>query len=174
MADRNNVLELPLGVSGAEMDDQYRYQLWRVWDEEQDRLGWVMLNPSTADHTEDDPTIRRCLGFARSWGFGSIEVVNLYALRATQPQVVSTAIKEHGESYAIGPHNDEHLVDACGRCKTIVAAWGAQKFADARAEVVTSLLRAHHPNVLCLGLTAARQPRHPLYLANDTIPKIFA
>jgi hypothetical protein len=133
-----------------------------------------MLNPSTADDAQDDPTIRRCLGFARRWGFGSIEVINLYALRATRPSVVSTTIKELGEDCAVGPHNDEHLVGACGRCQTMIAAWGSQKFAISRAKTVASMLRARHPNLLCLGLTEARQPRHPLYLANDTVLEVFA
>lgn len=169
----DNVLSLPLGGSGAEADGQYRYRLWRVWNADKDRLGWVMLNPSTADHAQDDPTIRKCLGFARRWGFGSIEVVNLYALRATQPRVVSAAIKEHGQLHAIGPDNEEQILEACGRCKTMIAAWGAAPFAGVRAKAVASLLRSRHPNVLCLGLTEGRQPRHPLYISYDTGPEVF-
>lgn len=173
MADQNDVPVLPLGLSGAEFDGRYRYRLWRVLDHGSDRLGWVMLNPSTASASTDDPTIRRCLGFALRWGFGSIEVVNLYAFRSMQPRILRAAIKEHGEPYAIGPRADEYLVAACGNCKTMIAAWGTQSFAAARAKSVASLLRTHHPNVLCLGRTETGQPSHPLYLSNDIVPEVF-
>jgi hypothetical protein len=174
MADSGDALVLPMGVSGAEFDGHYRYRLWRVWDEEADQIGWVMLNPSIAGASHDDPTIRRCLGFARRWGFGSIDIVNLYAFRATRPKMVLAAIKKYGEPYAIGPRADENIVSACGRCKTMIVAWGTQNFALERAEAVASLLRAHHPNVLCLGRTEGGQPRHPLYLPNNTVPEIFS
>lgn len=95
----------------------YRYRLWRRWG-----IGphatWIMLNPSTADADLDDPTIRRCIGFARAWGFSAIEVVNLFALRATNP-------RELGRSAdPIGPDNDRHLSEAGRAAELRIAAWG--------------------------------------------------
>lgn len=161
-------------LDGAEFDGPYRYRLWRAWDEGADRLLGVLLNPSKAGTTDDDPTTRKFMGFARRFGFGSIELVNLYAFCATQPRVLHAAIKQHGERYAVGPRNDAEIVAACGRAKTVFAGWGAKKFAEERAAAVKQLLRDNHQNVLCLGKTEGGQPRHPLYLPYDTVPEVFA
>ncbi|TMF61888.1 MAG: DUF1643 domain-containing protein, partial [Chloroflexi bacterium] len=76
-------LGTPAAVRGATFsaDRRYRYRLWRRWDGARPVVAFVMLNPSTADARRDDPTIRRCIGFAKSWGFGGVEVVNLFAYR---------------------------------------------------------------------------------------------
>ncbi len=84
-------------------DGVYRYRLWRTWDASKPTLAFLMLNPSTADATEDDPTIRRCLGFAKEWGYGSLVVVNLFALRSPNPD----ALRENDDP--VGPENGEHL-----------------------------------------------------------------
>lgn len=170
----NAEVSLPLGLSGAELDGRYRYRLWRIWDEAGERLVWVMLNPSVADGTSDDPTIRKCMGFARRWGFGSIEVVNLYAFRATAPRVLHAAIKEFGEPYAIGPRNEQSVLDVCGRAKTVIAAWGMKDWAVSHAARVKRVLLEQRPSVICLGRTEAGQPRHPLYVPYEKTPEIFA
>ena len=166
-------LPLLLDLDGAEFDGRYRYRLWRTWDEGADRLTWVILNPSTANAVKPDPTMTKCIGFARRWGFGSIEIVNLYAFRTPKPRLLRAAIAEHGEPYAVGPRNDQYILDACARAKTVVAAWGAQKGAEGRASVVKTLLR-ESPSIVCLGFTQARQPLHPLYIPYDTAPEPFA
>lgn len=166
-------VSLPLGLSGAELDGRYRYRLWRIWDEGAERLAWVMLNPSVADGTSDDPTIRKCIGFARRWGFGSIEVVNLYAFRATAPRVLHAAIKEFGEPYAVGPRNEDSLIEVCTHAKTVIAAWGAKDFAGKRAASVKRTLLERLPSVLSLGRTEGGEPRHPLYVPYDTAPEPF-
>ncbi len=137
-------------------DRVYRYSLVRRWGDG-DVVRWVMLNPSTASATEDDPTIRRCMGFARAWGYDGIVVHNLYALRATDPR----ALRTHPDP--VGPVNDSYI--AGWRVPT-VCAWGAH--ADTgragRAGEVLALLRRTDVTPMCLGRTKAGHPRHPLYL----------
>src|SRR3989449_11540410 len=103
----------------------YRYALWRRWAAGPQVL-FVMLNPSTADAQRDDPTIRRCIGFARRWGCGGIEVVNLFALRATDPRRLRYTRDP------VGPENVAHLARAAGRASLVGAAWGADPAARSR------------------------------------------
>lgn len=145
---------------------RYRYSLVRQWDRSnKGRCLWVMLNPSTADATSDDPTIRKCVGFAKRWGFGSIEVVNLYAWRATDPADLRAAHRR-GED-VIGPVNDEWISVAIGRADQVIAAWGANAFDSARTRSVVECISDGHP-VSCLGLTKKREPYHPLMISYST------
>lgn len=162
-------------LAGAELEGPYRYRLWRVWDPEKDRLLGVLLNPSVAGATWDagDTTVSKFVGFGRRLGFGGIEIVNLYAFRTTHPRVLLSAIQEFGEPYAIGPKNDETIIAACERSKTVIAAWGSQPFFKDRTEAMKKLLREHHPNVLCLGRTADGQPRHPSRLPYSAKLEVF-
>lgn len=150
---------------GADVSDdgRYRTRLWRIWDGDAPLLGWVMLNPSTADAAVDDPTIRRCVGFARRGGFGGIEVANLFTLRATNPAELLEVSPQEAE----GPGADRAIVDVA-RGRTVVAAWGAiAPVFHGRARHVATLLA--DPNlrceVVCVGTTASGAPRHPLYVA---------
>lgn len=136
----------------------YRYRLLREWDETQPRACFCMLNPSTADAWRDDATIRRCLGFARSWGCGSLEVVNLFAYRATSPAVLQQA------SDPIGSENDRHIQEAVSAAQIVVAAWGTHGEFLKRDRAVVPLLGEAH----CLGMTKSAFPRHPLRLRADT------
>lgn len=136
-------------------DRRYRYRLWRRWDRSRPVVAFVMLNPSTADARNDDPTIRRCVGFARSWGYGGIEVVNVFAYRASDPRALR-AVDDPA-----GAENGRHIRRAVGRADLVVLAWGAQ----ASGSGLLSLPRAR-----CLGLTRSGQPRHPLYLRRDVRP----
>ena len=149
------------GASGALLVGPYRYRLWRVWEPDAPRIVFVLLNPSTADATRDDPTLRRCLGFARRWGFGSLEVVNLFALRSPSPAALRAAADP------VGPENDRWLTEAVERADAVAAGWGNHGPLLGRAEAV----RARLPDgTLCLGVTASGQPRHPLYVAGDCDP----
>lgn len=142
---------------------QYRYLLWRVWDESKPYVGWVMLNPSTADATQDDPTIRRCIGFTKAWGYGGIRVANLYAYRAAKP----SELWKQDDPY--GPDNARYLRMLREGCPLVVAAWGANADpGDARRAV-----RELAP-LFALGLTKHGQPRHPLYVAGGTMPEMLA
>lgn len=149
--------------------ERYRYDLTRIWDRNRELVAFCMLNPSTADGAQDDPTIRRCVGFARAWGYGGLVVVNLFALRATDPQSLALAADP------IGPSNDQFITQhAAG--STVVVAWGANPSKFRRP-----LLRNRPAAVLFtvsgyglvrhLGLTADAHPKHPLYLPAETKPQ---
>jgi hypothetical protein len=141
----------------------YRYSLTREWDAALPRVCFCMLNPSTADALRDDPTIRRCIGFARSWGYGSLEVINLFAYRATSPGELRAA------DDPVGPQNDWHIGQAAGRASLIIVAWGAHGSFLARDVPVAERLAG----ALCLGMTRTGYPRHPLYVRGDTRPVAF-
>lgn len=140
----------------------YRYELHRTWDRALGRVAWIMLNPSTADATVDDPTIRRCVGFARTWGYGGIVVRNLFALRATNPKGLRRV------EDPIGPYNDAYLYSGADADALTVCAWGAHgRYLDRQAQVL-ELLRHRPLHHLSTGLTSGGSPKHPLYLRNDT------
>jgi len=141
---------------------KYRYLLRRTWDHGKPRVLFVMLNPSTADAEIDDATIRSCIRLSKGHGYGSFEVVNLFALRATDPTELSRA------SDPVGPGNDERISAAIGRCDLAICAWGAHPMAGNRADTVRSLLRASRPAVFCFGTTKAGAPKHPLYIKSGT------
>ncbi len=140
---------------------RYRYRLGRVWDPLIPRLCcFVMLNPSTANAEVDDPTIRRCIGFAKSWGFGALEVVNLFAYRATDPRELK---RVHGP---VGPENDYHIASVISdpRCELVVAAWGND---GGRTPADRHFRENHCRDAKCLGKTKAGYPRHPLYVPSS-------
>ena len=145
-------------------DREYRYRLSRTWDTEKSTLGFIMLNPSTADESEDDPTIRRCIGYAKDWGYGSILVGNLFALRATDP----SQLREHDRP--IGPENDEYLRSICETVEMTVAAWGTKGALGNRGPEVTEMLEV---DLYALDTTKAGHPNHPLYQPKDADPELF-
>lgn len=121
---------------------------------------FIMLNPSTADATNDDPTIRRCIGFAEREGCTDLTVVNLFAFRATNPKDLLKC------SDPVGPLNDHFLAEQIEKHRTgiIVAAWGSHPLAKERAEEVAGSLGPF----VCLGKTKNGSPKHPLYLKGDS------
>lgn len=128
---------------------------------------FVMLNPSTADASVDDATIRRCLGFARAWGYSRLLVGNLFALRATQPEALLA------DEDPVGPDNDEYLFEyLAGRADLTVAAWGSHQAVGARGPAVLARLR-EGGDVYCLGQTQGGEPRHPLYLPGKLEPQLL-
>lgn len=148
-------------------DGLYRYRLGRVWGDQHHVLTWVMLNPSIADHTLDDPTIRRCIGFARAWGYGGLEVVNLYAFRATKPDELWKT------DDPVGPKNDDALratfMSAAHRGAHVIAAWGVNAEIQ-RTQFVATLARAAGAQLQALSVTKSGQPGHPLYLPGSATP----
>ena len=143
----------------------YRYDLWRTWNPDKSFVMFIGLNPSTADGTTDDPTIRRCKRFAADWGFGGIYMLNLFAFRATKP---ADMIKHPAPR---GPDNDRHLHETANRAGLIVCAWGNDGGLRNRDREVINLLSDH--NLWCLGKTKSGNPRHPLYIKADKQPEIF-
>lgn len=139
---------------------QYRYWLTRYWDAEKPTVAWVMLNPSTADHRLDDPTIRRCIAFSKDWGFGGLSVVNLYAYRSPSPKDLWKIPDP------IGPDNDKHLVYQT-QSRHVIAAWGKNAKPD-RAKEVFNLIHPMAVSVQALKLTKDGQPWHPLYVPGNT------
>ncbi len=153
---------------GAQFDPtgRYRYTLWRQWDPNGDRIAFVMLNPSTADAECDDPTIRRCLGFAQRWGYGYLEVVNLFAYRTPHPQDLQHVTDP------VGTETDRYLLEAIHRADRVILAWGNKGAWGDRARQVFQILSDCSP-IYCLGLTRRNEPRHPLYTRADTSPLLF-
>jgi hypothetical protein len=148
------------GTATISADGAYRYLLTRRWDDGP-VMAWIMLNPSTADAADDDPTIRRCVSFARRDGCTAITVVNLFALRAASPRVLLAS----GDS--VGPDNDSFLLERA-RGSRVVAAWGAHGSHRGRGREVADMLTSVGVPLLCLGVTSGGQPRHPLYLPAAT------
>lgn len=147
---KRNALFSPCGL--------YRYRLTRVWDD-RPPLVFVMLNPSRADAEVDDPTIRRCIGFARDLGFGGMTAANLFALRTPHPAELRAAPNP------VGPGNDTHLADLLRSGGTIVAAWGVHGALGGRDAAFRALARQSGARLSSLGTTKQGHPRHPLYVA---------
>lgn len=144
----------------------YRYTLHRRWAARGERICFCLLNPSTADEFKLDPTLTRCLGYARRWGFNAMEVVNIFALRSTDPG----ALREHDDP--VGPGNDRAIRTAARRADRVVVGWGAHGALLDRGDAVADLL-APICDPVCFGLTNAGAPRHPLYLRKDLEPIPF-
>lgn len=156
---------------------KYRYHLARIWAEGPSHTGlqhlwqpreliFVMLNPSTADAYEDDPTIRRCIGFAKRDDYDSVGVMNLYAGRATKPNDLFTMNDPEG------PENEYHWEKLKKSAATIICAWGAEKRAQKQAKKFIRFMEGRELH--CLGRTKAGSPKHPLYLKAETSVEPFA
>lgn len=144
------------------IDRGYRYALWRDWGGEGYAM-FVGLNPSTADETTDDPTIRRCVAYAKAWGYGALCMTNLFAFRATDPKDMLSARDP------VGPENDATLIDLSGGAGVVVAAWGTYGTHLGRGQMVRNML----PGLHCLKLTKDGHPGHPLYLRKDLVPVLW-
>lgn len=158
-------------VSRAEFsaDGRYRTVLERRWDGlpfgSAGVTAWIMMNPSTADETVDDPTVRRARDFTRRWGGGAMVVLNAFALRATRPEMLLE------DEDPVGPGNDAAIAEWSARAERVVAAWGVfpKALRGRNAELAAILARAG-ATTLVLRTTADGTPGHPLYVAGDTVP----
>ncbi|WP_394551812.1 DUF1643 domain-containing protein [Agromyces sp. MMS24-JH15] len=137
----------------ADIRGDYRYSLTRVWEAGLPMVTFVLLNPSTADAVELDPTLRRCVNFAKRDGFGGMLITNLYAYRSTSPKAMMAAADP------VGPDNDRELAGLSG---TVVAGWGNHADPARVAHAVTLL-----PPLYALGINKGGAPRHPLYAHGD-------
>jgi hypothetical protein len=162
--------DLAGGLAAAVFDSkarEYRYLLTRIWDPHVKPVVFVMLNPSTADALEDDPTIRRCTSFARRERAGGLVVVNLFGLRSTDPR----ALLHHPDP--VGRNNDAFIRQATHQADTVICAWGAAGVTGDRGREVTRALIARRVSLQCLGTTSTGQPRHPLYLPSGAALEPF-
>lgn len=142
----------------------YRYALWRRWSGGNRYVQFICLNPSTADESTDDPTVRKCVKFARVWGFDAMCITNLFAYRATDFNVAAKAADP------IGFGNDRHLLRIAADASLIVCAWSRHGGFNNRSSQVCSLLANY--DLYCLRITQT-QPWHPLYLPDSTRPKLW-
>lgn len=142
-------------------DGVYRYDLIRRWGSGRPCL-WVCLNPSTADASLDDPTIRRVINFSKGWGFGAFTMVNLFGLRSPDPK----ALFKHPDP--VGPDNLATIARHLPNAGQIVVAWGASKRPRGADAAVLDMLRPYRLWTFALGFTKHGDPRHPLYLKADT------
>ena len=143
----------------------YRYELRRVWDDRLPPMAMIMLNPSTADAQKDDPTIRRCIGFAETNRCGSLIVGNLGAGRSSSPAIWMWM------DDPIGPDNDAHLARILTECSArnglAVVAWGAHGAFRRRNHAFMKIAAGVRAPLWCLGVTKTGEPRHPLYIKKD-------
>lgn len=170
MTGTQQTLEFATGVAGQSFGPApcsavlspcrlYRYELWRRWSDAAACV-FVGLNPSTADETNDDPTIRKCVGYAKRWGYGSLCMVNLFAFRATLPKDMLAA------DDPIGPDNDATLKRLAADAGIVIAAWGNDGGHLGRDKAVMAML----PELHCLKQNKDGSPAHPLYLRGDAMP----
>ena len=139
---------------------RYRYTLWREWICGSGYAQFICLNPSTATDTEDDPTVRRCINFSKSWGYAGFCMTNLFAYRSTQPDYMKAA------DDPIGNENDLHLINVARDAAVIVAAWGTHgSFMNRDVHVINLIKNLHY-----LRLTQGGHPQHPLYLPSTLKP----
>ncbi|MDD4972025.1 MAG: DUF1643 domain-containing protein [Paludibacter sp.] len=153
--------------NGAVFDNdvrrQYRYVLWRTWDERKPYVNFIGLNPSTADQDNDDPTIRRVKRFASDWGYGGIYMTNLFALVTPYPSILASVPDPLGD-------NNSWLSRIATMCKDVLFAWGSFPQAKERAQEVIRMF----PDALALVINQDGTPRHPLYVKSDVIPVKYA
>jgi len=151
------------GAEPPEPDSEYRYRLWRNWGDTKRRCLWVMLNPSKANADNNDPTVTRCINFSRRWGFGALDVANMYAYRSTYPKNLWLI------DDPIGPGNDEAILKAVAQASRVVLAWGANARSPRDEQVQRMILDAARCEVGCLGYTPkTHKPNHPLMMASVT------
>lgn len=148
----------------------WRYELTRDTGSGAGLCAFIGLNPSTADETQDDPTIRRCIRYTRDWGYARFKMLNVYAYRSTDPSGLLAVADP------IGPDNDETIDRVCGMADLVVCVWGAFSSSilrPARVERVLDIVIQSGQKPYCLGTTKNGLPRHPLYVKADQLPVPF-
>lgn len=157
----------------------YRYTLWREWDNgtfstlkqiigQCNYAMFIGLNPSTADETKDDPTIRKCIGFAKRWGYGALCMTNLFAFRATLPRDMKKS------EYPVGEDNLHHLLECASSAGIVVAAWGKNGCFQSQDLATADQLSRIGIQLMCLRTNGDGSPEHPLYVPYDTEPKAWS
>lgn len=149
---------------------KYRYSLTRIWDSEKPKVLFIMLNPSTADGEQDDPTIRRCIGFAKAWGYGGLYVCNLFAYRATNPKELLKVDNPFGDK------NIWCTKKLADRVDKVICAWGnrpiLKKVLKGQSEM--DLVRFAQGKLYAIDFAKDGTPKHPLYLKSELVPRALA
>lgn len=151
-------------------DKLYRYQLSRLWDIHDPVVNWIMLNPSTADEFQDDPTVAKTQKFAKQWGYGKVIVTNIFAYRATDPKDMKACAEP------VGAENDDYIEKAALESDLIVCAWGNHgEYLNRSKQVLDRLLNLPVDNIAlwCLNVNKSGQPQHPLYVSLKTQLKCY-
>ena len=146
---------------------RWRTLLWRRWDQALPVANFLMLNPSTADEVQLDPSCSRALRVAARWGFGGLIVTNLFAWRATDPD----EMKATGDP--VGRGNDAAILAAAREARLLVCAWGNHGAHHGRSGRVVSLLRGAGIDLHVLKMNGGGEPAHPLYLRGSLQPKVW-
>lgn len=150
----------------------YRYILTREWlTGTRGTINWIMLNPSTADDVFDDPTIRKCIGFSKRWGFRRLVVTNLFAFRATDSAELVRLVSGD-PAFAIGPENIHHLLREHFSAELTVAAWGDFVCATPYAKILEQGAPGAIP-LFCIGTTKNGSPLHPSRAPYTRAPVLF-
>ncbi|MEM6869286.1 MAG: DUF1643 domain-containing protein [Cyanobacteria bacterium P01_C01_bin.121] len=145
----------------------YRYQLGRRWQAQGRAVTFVMLNPSRADDSDDDPTLRACIQFAQRWDYAALSVVNLFGYRTPHPSELKTATDP------IGAENDRYVMESVSAADKVVLAWGNEGGLLGRDHAILSQLTPYKEKLYCLHRNRSGHPRHPLYVPRSTSLKLF-
>ena len=157
----NNEVKNLIGDRGAIFSPckKYRYLLWQDFMNNPFRVVvFLMLNPSTADEMKNDPTVERCERFAKKWGFGGYEIINLFAWRDTDPSLMK------GAWQPIGPENDYYIKKSCQGATMVICAWGNHGCHCDRSKNVLKILKDSGIVLHALKMNGTGEPAHPLYL----------
>ena len=145
---------------------KHRLQLWREWNSNLPKVLFIMLNPSTADHEQDDPTLRRCMDFAKQWGYGGLYIGNLYSFRAADPRTLLKVSKfSHRDNY-------KHISTMAQQCQLLVCAWGNYPIIK-KLGTPLNILKQLNQKLHCIALSKTGTPKHPLYLKKSLTPIPF-
>lgn len=169
MSEQLSLIQPAPAIDGAAVFSRclaYRYALSRRWGTEAIKRSvvFVMLNPSTASENIDDPTVRKCIGFAKRWGYPQLDIVNLFAWRSTEPAML-LRIED-----PVGRENDKWIANYTSNLlDLIVVAWGGN--GDLHRERVDQVVKLINRPVMCVGTTQSGQPRHPLMVSYSTVAR---
>lgn len=148
---------------------KYRYFIEREWDSSLDKAMFILLNPSETGLYEDNPTIRKCMGFSKGLGYGGIYLANLYSYRATNPKELKKVIEKKGEIYAQGEKNIEIIKKLEKRSDILILGWGNNAKNFQMSQDILKIL--DRKKMRCLDITKEGEPKHPLYIRYDLVER---
>lgn len=151
-------------IFSSDENKTYRYQLWRIWDESKPLVAFIGLNPSDANAIKDDPTLKRCMRFAESWGYGGVYMINLFAYKDRKPSALYDETLD-----IVGEENNQHIQKVLNLVEKVICAWGNHGVLRNRHKEVLNIIPKPH----YLKLNMSGQPAHPLYLPQHLCPTAY-